>query len=560
MKAQSRRQFLGALGPLALLPLVPSLPFKSLWKTSPDLILYNANLITVNPAQPSAQALAILGDRLMAVGSNREIQRLATASTKKINMGGKTITPGFIDAHSHPLTAGKGHLRSLDADLRSIKAIQEAVREKARNTPPGGWVSAFKYDDTKTADGRMINRHDLDAAAPDHPVEIWHRGGHSVYVNSRALALLGYNRNTPDPEGGKIERDPETGDLTGRLLETAYAPLGELNPEHFTKEDNREAVKLISQLMTKSGVTSVTDAYGSADSLVSYQDACQAGDLSLRIYCLIGTSRVDKMIDAGLRTGFGDEWVRVGGMKMSCDGSISERTARLSEPYLGRPNDFGLIRNDEEDIYKGSLRAHKADWQIAIHANGDVAIEKTLNVFERLQAEYPRKDPRFRIEHCTVVNDKLIQRMKALNVIPNPFSTYVYFHGEKMKEYGAKRLENMFALRSFLDAGLKPTQTSDYPPGPFEPMMALQSSVTRTDMHGDVWGPSQKITVEEAIKIGTLHGAYASYEENIKGSLEAGKLADLVVLGADPRKVDPMDIINIPVERTMVGGKWVYES
>ncbi|AHM63003.1 amidohydrolase [Flammeovirgaceae bacterium 311] len=562
MTLQNRRQFLKKAGPLGLMPLVPALSFRDFFRTSPDLILYNANIITVNPDQPQAEALAVIGDRIVAVGSNREIRRLAGARTRKVDIGGKVVTPGFIDAHAHPLTAGKGHLRSLDADLRSIKAIQELIREKAAKTPPGHMISAFKYDDTKTTDGRKLNRYDLDAAAPNHLVQVWHRGGHSVYVNSRALELMGYTRDTPDPEGGKIIKDPETGLPTGELLETAYAPMDKLdpNPTPPGKEDDQEAVKLISQLMNRAGITSVTEAYGSPQSLITYQDAQKAGKLSLRIYSLIGTSRVDKMIDAGMRTGFGDEWVRIGGMKITCDGSISERTARLSEPYIGRPDDYGIIRNDEEDLYENSIRAHKADWQIAIHANGDVAVDKALSVFERLQAEYPRKDPRFRIEHCTVVNNDLIRRMKALNVIPNPFSTYVYFHGEKMKEYGAKRVENMFAVRSFLDAGLKPTQTSDYVPGPFEPMMAIQSSVTRTDIHGDVWGPSQKITVEEAIKVGTIHGAYASYEEDIKGSLEVGKLSDLVVLGADPRKVDPFDIINIPIERTMVGGKWVYES
>jgi predicted amidohydrolase YtcJ len=215
---------------------------------------------------------------------------------------------------------------------------------------------------------------------------------------------------------------------------------------------------------------------------------------------------------------------------------------------------------DEEEMYSYAIKAQKANWQIGIHANGDVGIDKALNVFEKIQKEHPREDPRFRLEHCTLINDDLIRRIKALNAIPNPFSTYVYFHGEKMKEYGAERLENMFAVRSFLDAGINVTQTSDYPPGPFEPMMALQSSVTRTDWNGNLWGPSQKISVEEAIKVGTINGAYASYDEKIKGSLEEGKLADLVVLESNPLEVDPFSIIDIKIERTMVGGKWVYES
>ena len=550
MKHFNRRQFLSTLGPLALVPF---------WKTSPDLILHHANIITVNPAQPKVQALAISGDRIVATGSNEEILKMANGFTRKVDIGGKTITPGFIDAHSHPAYSGRAHLRNVDADLRSIKDIQKAMHEKAQKTPMGQWVLGFKYDDTKTAEGRLINRTDLDEAVPDHPVFISHRGGHSAYVNSKALALAGYTRNTPDPKGGKIGRDAD-GELNGQLLENATGPLEKLIPNTFTREDNQQAVKLITQMMAKTGVTSVTDAYGSPEYLLAYQDAYHAGELSARIYCMIGYMYIDEMIEAGIRTGFGDDWVRTGGMKLTCDGSISERTAALSRPYEGRPNDYGIIVMDEDELYRYARKAHLADWQIGIHANGDVAIDKSLNVYERLHREHLRKDPRFRLEHCTVVNDSLIQRMKALNVIPTPFSTYVYFHGEKMKNYGKARLEHMFAVRSFLDAGIKVTQASDYPPGPFEPMMALQSSVTRTDMNGNVWGPSQKVSVEEAIRVGTINGAYASYEENSKGSLEAGKLADLVVLDKDPTQVDPMTLIDIPIERTMVGGKWVYEA
>jgi len=214
----------------------------------------------------------------------------------------------------------------------------------------------------------------------------------------------------------------------------------------------------------------------------------------------------------------------------------------------------------EPELYETGRRAHEAGWQIGTHANGDEAIDIVLRVYERLQRGHPRRDPRFRLEHGTVVNDDLVRRIKALGAIPTPFSTYVYWHGEKMKEYGPERLDRMFALRSFLDAGIPATQASDYPPGPFEPMMALQSEVTRTDSKGNVWGPHQRITALEALRVGTVNGAWASFEEDLKGSIEAGKLADLVVLGRDPLAEDPLSLISIPVERTMVGGRFVFEA
>jgi hypothetical protein len=280
----------------------------------------------------------------------------------------------------------------------------------------------------------------------------------------------------------------------------------------------------------------------------------------VRVYCLVRYADLDRMLAAGVRTGMGNEWVRVGAVKLMCDGSISERTARISEPYVGRPDDHGILVTEEPELYEQARKAHLAGWQIGTHANGDVAIDMTLRVYERLQRESPRKDPRFRLEHCTVINDGLVKRIAALGAIPNPFSTYVYYHGEKMREYGEERLNHMFAVRSFLDAGVRVTQTSDYPPGPFEPMMALQSSVTRTDSSGKVWGPRQRVSVEEALRVGTMHGAYASFEETLKGSLEPGKLADLVVLGHDPLRAEASKLINIPVERTMAGGRWMYES
>jgi predicted amidohydrolase YtcJ len=548
----SRRQFIGSVA-------AATIPLLSFGKTEPETILYNGNIYTVNPNEPTAQAVAIAGGRLLAVGTDSDILKMATAKTKKVDLGKKTVLPGFIDAHTHPAYSGIKHLKMVDCDLRSIKDIKDAIRQRASVTPKGSWVEGFKYDDTKTSEGRKINLADLDEAAPDHPVRIVHRGGHTNYCNSLAFTMAGINESTPDPKGGEFEKSAD-GKLTGCVKEAASDVINKLIPDISTRDERREGVKLISKMMSKTGITSATDALGSPEDLQAYEDAYEAGELGIRIYCMFYYTHIDKMIAAGVRTGMGNDWVKIGGLKMTCDGSISERTARLSQPYIGRPNDYGIIVMDEEQMYPYAKKAYDAGWQIGIHANGDVGIDTTLKLYERLSKEKPKKDPRFRIEHCTMINDNLIQRMKTLEVIPTPFSTYVYYHGEKMKQYGEERLKNMFALRSFLDAGIRPTQASDYPPGPFEPMMALQSSVTRTDMKGNAWGANQKVTVEEAIKIGTINGAYASYEENSKGSLEAGKLADLVVLGRNPFKEDPSTLITIPIERTMTGGKWVYES
>jgi predicted amidohydrolase YtcJ len=547
----TRREFLGSMAGFALLPLE---------QEKPELILHNGNIWTVNTAEPRAEAVAISRGRFLAVGSNSDVLNLGGTGVRKIDLDGKTVLPGFIDAHSHPADAGRLHLRMVDCDLRSIQAILAALRERAAKTPAGDWVLGFKYDDTKTDEGRALTIVDLDAAVPDHPVHIQHRGGHTAYANSLAFRKAGIDEKTPDPPGGQISHDPTTGKLSGRVAESANDYFDNVIPLNFTRDDCREGVKLISKMLARTGITSATEAQGTPQDLRAYQDAHEAGELLYRAYCFINYHYLDAMIEAGVRTGLGDEWVRVGAVKLVCDGSISERTARLSVPYEGRPNDYGILVMTEEEMYAVGRKAHLAGWQIGTHSNGDVGIDQTLRVYQRLQRESPRRDPRFRLEHCTVVNDDLIARMKVLDAIPTPFSTYIYYHGEKMRYYGAERLNHMFALRSFIDAGIRPTQASDYPPGPFEPMMALQSEVTRTDTKGNVWGPKQRITLEEAIRVGTLNGAYASYEERVKGSIEAGKLADLVVLGRDPFRESPSTLVTIPIERTMIGGRWSFEA
>ncbi len=439
----NRRGLLKQAVGLASLSVLANPALAAILRQRPELILHNGNILTMDDRQPQAAAIAIAGDRILAVGSEVDILDFAGAGTKRVDLGGKTVVPGFIDGHCHPAYSGRRHLRFIDCDLRSIAAIQDAVRERAAKTPPGEWVAGFKYDDTKTAEKRFITREDLDAAAPNHPVFIEHRGGHTAYVNSLALAKAGVTEKSTDPDGGKFVRDPQTGKLTGRLLERAATIFESLIPAFGTtsRDEDRAAVKLITQMFAKAGVTSSTDAYGSPEDLRAYQDAREADELYSRIYCMIGYTHLDRMIASGVRTGFGDDWIRVGGMKATCDGSISERTARMSQSYVGRPDDFGMIVADAEELYSYAHKAHDAGWQVGIHANGDVGIGMVLDLYERLQREQPRRDPRYRIEHCTVINDDLVRRMKALGVIPTPFSTYVYFHGEKMQEYGEERLE-----------------------------------------------------------------------------------------------------------------------
>jgi predicted amidohydrolase YtcJ len=528
--------------------------------TRPDQILLNG-LIHYRPEGSEfarCEALAIGGDRILGYGTNAEMRALAAPGTRRVDLGGRVVLPGFCDSHTHVANSGVRHLKEVDCDLRSIAEIQEAIRQRAARTPKGEVIRGFKYDDTKTREGRRLNKADLDAAAPAHPVLIVHRGGHTAYVNSRMFEISDINARTPNPAGGMIQRD-EAGNLTGELRETAMGVL-KARPVTYSRDDRREGAKLMTQLFAKAGVTTTHDSQGTPADLLAYQDAHEQRQLSCRVYTLINYRHIDAMISAGIRTGFGNDWCRVGAVKLTSDGSISERTARLHDPYIGRPDDRGIQVMSEAELYEHARKAHLAGWQIGTHANGDEGIDVALRVYERLQRESPRSDSRFRLEHCTMVTDGLLDRIKALNAIPTPFWTYVYYHGEKMAEYGEERLNRMFAMRSFLDRGIRVAPGSDYVPGPFEPMMALQSCVTRMDIRGKVWGARQKITVAETIRASTINGAYASFEEDRKGTLEPGKLADLVVLSANPFTADPSRLVEIRNERTMVGGRWVWES
>ena len=531
-----------------------------------DQVVTNGNVYTIDDTLPRAQAFAVKSGRFLSVGSSSDIINFIGPGTQVIDATGMTVVPGFIDAHNHPFYSGIRHLKQVNLDIRTIEGIKSALAERAQNTPPGQWVKGFLYDDTKLEDGRPLTRADIDAAVPDHPVSVTHRGGHTGVYNSPAFALAGITSDTPDPEGGKFYK--ENGELTGRVAERAKDPLESLIPSGTTREERAESIRLIGGLLAKAGLTSIHETGGGTENIVAYQDANEAGELHFRIYLFSsgGTSGIagpdlfNGLKQAGIRTGFGDEWVKIGGVKYGADGSASERTMAMSTPYVGRPRDYGILTMSQEDIYTAVEDAVQHGFQIGIHANGDLAIEMCLNAFERSQADMPQADPRFRLEHCSLVNGDLLRRIKDVGAIPTPFYTYVHYHGNKWGEYGADKMEWMFAHRRFLDYAIPVAAASDYPPGPFEVLMGIQSMVTRTDMQGREWGPSQKISVEEALRICTINGAHAAFEEDIKGSITAGKLADFVILSNDPHTTDPFAIKEIQVVRTVVGGRTTHEA
>jgi predicted amidohydrolase YtcJ len=525
---------------------------------SPELAVVNATVWTVDEHHQRAEAFAVLHGRFLAVGSTAEIRKLIGPATKVIDAEKGTVVPGFIDAHTHPAESGLSELLEVDCNRRTIAEIKKALAERASKTPKDGWVLGFKYDDTKLEDGRPLTCADLDDAVPGNPVRVVHRGGHTSVCNSVAFRLAGIDRNTPDPEGGKFGRDAK-GELTGFVAEKANVPFERLaRPRDATPKQRQAGVKRISELMTAAGLTSVHDAMCTRADFIAYQDARADDELGFRVYVMAVPDFYQELKTAGIRTGFGDDWLCIGGLKLFCDGSASERTMRMSRPYVGRPNDFGILVTTQDKLNDQVADAHAARWQVGVHANGDVAIDMVLTAYDLALRQHPRRDTRHRIEHCTLVNEDLLKRIAAQGVIPTPFYTYVYYHGDKWAQYGDERLKWMFAHRSFLDHRIKVAGASDYVPGPFEPLMAIQSMVTRKDYKGRAWGPNQKITVPEALKICTLHGAHASFEEKSKGSITAGKLADFVILAEDPHTVDPERIKDIKVLRTVVGGRTVH--
>jgi len=560
----SRREFMGiaAAGAAGLL----ARPLSAFAAIDPDLIVLNAKVYTIDGALPRVEAFAIAGSRFAALGSSADVRALAGKRTRTFDATGMTIVPGFIDTHNH---AGGTTLlyevlvgNPFEVEFVTIQSVIDKLKARARDLPPGTWVEGYFHDDTKLKDKRPLNVRDLDQVSTEHPVVVRHRGGHTSFYNSRAFALAKVTKDTPNPPGGTFDKDAG-GDLNGRVTDLARGAFNNVGTRpSYTAEQRatreRDGVAHISKQFARYGLTSVHHQGGD---LAAIQDVRARGDLRHRVSYEAGGRVLENMITSGIATGFGDEWIKFGATsEHTLDGSFSERTMALSVPYPGQNGYKGNVTESQDECNAWVERVHRAGIQVNCHANGDVAIAEYLTAFERAQQLFPRRDVRPKITHCTLINDDLVRRIKAAGAVPALFSTYAYYNTDKFPFYGEALMTHAMAYRTLLDAGVPCTAGSDFSPGPFAPLMGMQGMVTRTGWDNTTWGANQRITVDEALKVNTLNGAYASHEENVKGSIAVGKLADFVVLADDPHTVDPSKIKDIQIVQTVVGGTTVYQA
>ena len=532
-----------------------------------DLVVFNAKIYTVDPQIPQAQAFAVKGGKFAFVGSTTEAKAFIGQRTRTFDAKQMTIVPGFIDCHNH--APGNTLLYEVlvgnpyEVEFVTIASVIEKLRAQAQKTPAGFWVEGHFFDDTKVKDNRQLNLHDLDQVSKEHPVCVHHRGGHTSFYNSKALQLAGVDKQTPNRMGGTYDRD-EHGELTGRVTDRArdvFDNVGKretITAQQMEQRD-RDGLAYISKQFVRYGLTSVHHEEGD---LFALQEVRLRGELLHRVSYEADGDIVEAMIKSGICAGFGDEWIRFGATsEYTVDGSFSERTMALSQPYAGtNPPYRGNITEKQENLNGWVERVQRAGIQPNCHANGDVAIDMVLTAYERAQKAAPRPNVRPKITHCTLINDDLLRRMKALDAVPAVFTTYAYYNSDKFHFYGEERMKHSMAYRSFLDTGIRAAAGSDFSPGPFAPLMGIQGMVTRTGWNGETWGANQRISVDEALQVNTINGAYNSHEEGIKGSITPGKLADFVVLADDPHTVDKDKIKDIEIVETVTGGSTVFKK
>lgn len=528
-----------------------------------DLVLLNGNIVTMNHDLPRAEAVAIRGNRIISVGTNKDINPFIGEETKKIDLEQKSVIPGFIDAHVHPFSAGRA-LTVLDLKGLTKEQILDKVAQNAKETEKGAWIEGRGWDQGFWKEKKFPTRYDLDAVAPDNPVALTRIDGHSGWYNSMALQLSNIDKDTQAPEGGQILRDAQ-GEPTGMLIDEA---MGLLNRERYDERlENRETyIKLAMEQYRKWGVTGIHDAGAGKESLQTYEELRNKGELTVRVYAMISadSEAFPEYLNKGPQVDPENHLLTVRSVKMLIDGALGSRGALLFEPYSDSPDTSGLQLMREEKVYDVIKHCLENGFQVCIHAIGDKANHMVLNLYQRALEENPVEDHRFRIEHASVIHPKDFPRFKALKVIASMQPVFIGEYGRWSEDrLGPQRVKDVLILRQLLDTGVIVAGGTDNPASDDgNPLVNFYTAVTRKSPYGlpDEWNGQEKITREEALRILTLNAAYAAFEEDIKGSIETGKLADIVVLNKDIMSIDEEEILNTEVLITILDGKIIYSK
>jgi predicted amidohydrolase YtcJ len=512
---------------------------------SADLALINANVYTMDPRKPTAEAVAIKKNKILKVGTNQEVNQLIKKSTKVISLDGKTVIPGLIDTHIHVADFGRCLLWLDLTSAESVKELQSLLKKKAKQTPVEKWLIGRGWNQNRFKEKRLPSLSDLNVAAPDNPIILYHESAMICAVNSKALGLAGVTGQTAVPSGGSIDKNPQTGELTGILRDSATNLIWQVVPEP-TMDELLDPIALACQKIAEAGVTSVHWLVLSESELSIIQRLHAEGKLPVRVNVIVPEEFLEKTI--GFQS-VDSLMLHVGGAEIATDGYLDSKTAALFQPYSDEPNNSGRLLCTEQALATSVARVLTAGFQPVIHAMGDRAIDTALKVIE---ATPKRKSVRFRIEQAAVLNKELIERLKTQNVVVSVQPTVIateFSVWSAAQRLGVERAIFLHPLKTLIKAGVKVAGGSDCPMEALNPFLGIQAVVTRDEFS------EQRLTVEEALQLYTIYAAYSSGEENIKGSIEEGKLADFSVLSCDPMAAKPNEIKSIKVDMVIIGGK-----
>ena len=529
-----------------------------------NILIHGGPILTMNGNQPLVDAVGIINGKVRAVGDLAAVKSEMGSTFDEIDLKGRMATPGLYDAHAHIIGTGVAAAEiEINADrVSSIDEILALVKQRAQETRDGGWVIGQGYDQELLNERRHPNRADLDAVAPNHPVILKRSCHHIMAVNSKALELAGVTANTPDPDGGTIDRD-EHGEPTGVLRENGMDFIYNIVPAP-TDDEILENLHIGANIFRSHGITSVGDAGygdGNREAMIAFQRAHAAGTLPVRtnLMMLINDS-LDELIELGIRTGLGESWLRIGNAKLYADGSIGGRTARMLQPYKDEADNVGIWMEDPELMKANIVKAHKAGFQQGSHAIGDAAITLLLDAFEQAQREHPVENFRPRIEHCSIVSAEMLDRIQAIGAVPIPGTTFLYdMRPVYLANLGEERVRYSYAMKTYQDRGIVAAASTDAPVSLVNPMIGIQMMMTRKDRNGDEIFTEECLSLEDAVRAYSWNGAYASHTEHEKGSLEPGKLGDVAIFETDLSTTDPLSIKEVRCDYTIADGKVVYE-